>query len=244
LTVGLAAVALLPGDASAGRRVCRQKQVAAVHQQFAVTNFAVPIGLPVASTAAFAYQSGAQYAAVGYQPRQYAPDPRQLAPQPQYQMPGLPAPASCSACQCQQQKGQGRQMTAAQLRVAQLRAELAALEAGGDVEEQSPAPSLVAQACAKCHNANPTAAGVVTDFSNLDALTCEQRLLAIGRILSNDPARRMPNGQTLDAQTIGLLIQELSQPGDPAPGPAPNEPGVPVPPVPKVPEVPAVPEVK
>ena len=39
----------------------------------------------------------------------------------------------------------------------------------------------------------------------------ETRLKMIQRILADDPAQRMPKGKPLDAQQIGLLLQELSR---------------------------------
>ena len=67
--------------------------------------------------------------------------------------------------------------------------------------------TLVAQTCVKCHSGpNPK--------SNLDLsgeLAPAVRLKMIARILADDPAKRMPKGKPLDAQAIGLLIQELSR---------------------------------
>ena len=90
--------------------------------------------------------------------------------------------------------------------------------AGGEektVEAQSdPRPlaseprSLVTSSCMKCHSGS-------TPKGKLDLsgeLSPAVRLRSIARIFSDDPTRRMPKGKSLDAQAIGLLIQELSRP--------------------------------
>ena len=77
--------------------------------------------------------------------------------------------------------------------------------AEGDVEAQAVPGSLVATYCAKCHNAE---AAKRVDLSG--AIDAETRLAAIRRVLADDPAKRMPKGRELDAETLGLLIQELS----------------------------------
>jgi len=82
-------------------------------------------------------------------------------------------------------------------------------EAQSAPKPEAPEPrSLVASSCAKCHS-GPTPKGKL-DLSG--ELTADVRLKSIARILSDDPTRRMPKGKSLDAQAIGLLIQELSRP--------------------------------
>jgi hypothetical protein len=65
----------------------------------------------------------------------------------------------------------------------------------------------VTRRCAKCHSGDAPAAGldVSRDLSDLE------RLAAIGRLLADDPAKRMPKGIELDADERGLLIQELAK---------------------------------
>jgi hypothetical protein len=70
---------------------------------------------------------------------------------------------------------------------------------------------LTVQYCVKCHH--PAGGAWARTKLDLSAdLTAELRLKMIGRILADDPARRMPKGKALDAAEIGLLIQELSRP--------------------------------
>lgn len=81
-------------------------------------------------------------------------------------------------------------------------------EAQSDSRPQAPEPrSLVASSCAKCHSGPTPKAKLDLSGELLPAV----RLRSIARILSDDPARRMPKGKSLDAQAIGLLIQELSR---------------------------------
>ena len=76
-------------------------------------------------------------------------------------------------------------------------------------ETQAESTSLVHQHCAKCHTGEQAKAGF-----RLEAWTtlgAEQRLKMIRRVLSDDESTRMPKGKQLDPQTLGELIQELSE---------------------------------
>lgn len=245
--VGLAVIGLVPADARAGRRACKQRcnnvQNVQQLQQFAITPFVAAIGVPVASYSAMAYQSGGSYSAVGYTQRPAYQSPYQ---QPQAPLRAAPAPTQgCGAgCQCGAKAAAQTAMTAEQIEIEQLSARLAQLKAkasGAALQAQAP-PSLIVQNCASCHNGTAAVKpGIVTDFTNPTILNCEQRMAAIQRILADHPERRMPQGRTLDPQTIGLLIQELSRELPPSPGPADEpqagEPGVPVSPAPKLKEI-------
>lgn len=90
--------------------------------------------------------------------------------------------------------------------------------------EEAPLPmSLVSQHCAKCHKPAGSA-WKKTELDLTGELSNATRLHMIQRILSDDPAKRMPRGKPLDAQAIGLLIQELSQVPTPAqPKPEPEK---------------------
>jgi len=72
---------------------------------------------------------------------------------------------------------------------------------------EAPSASLVQQSCVKCHSGESPKGKL--DLSG--DLSPDVRLKMIGRILADDPAERMPKGKALDAQAIGLLIQELSK---------------------------------
>lgn len=72
---------------------------------------------------------------------------------------------------------------------------------------QEAPPTLVSQSCVKCHS-GPTPKGKL-DLSG--ELSPETRLKMIQRMLADDPTKRMPKGKLLEAQAIGLLIQELSR---------------------------------
>ncbi len=61
--------------------------------------------------------------------------------------------------------------------------------------------------CSKCHSGGEAKRGFRVDQPLSDAY----RLKAIGRLLADDPAKRMPKGGSLDAQTLGLLIQEMAR---------------------------------
>lgn len=85
-------------------------------------------------------------------------------------------------------------------------------------EPEAPLPmSLVTQHCAKCHRPSGSA-WKTTELDLTGELSNETRLHMIQRILSDDPAKRMPRGKQLTAQQTGEIIQELSQVPKPAPG--------------------------
>lgn len=78
----------------------------------------------------------------------------------------------------------------------------------GDARPQTAdTPGLVIQHCAKCHSGENAKAGL----SLTGDLPAEQRLGAIARLLDDDEARRMPKGETLEPETLGRIIQELSR---------------------------------
>ena len=65
--------------------------------------------------------------------------------------------------------------------------------------------SLVKANCAGCHTTNQTAMEAV-DMTDLDALTCEQKLACIAAVLDGV----MPKGKKLDPQSLGNLLGEFS----------------------------------
>lgn len=73
---------------------------------------------------------------------------------------------------------------------------------------EAPPPTLVQRTCVKCHS-GPEPKGKL-DLSG--ELSPEQRLKAIGRLLADDLAKRMPKGKEIDAEMRGKLIQELAKP--------------------------------
>ena len=84
---------------------------------------------------------------------------------------------------------------------------LAKLEAAATVKTEA-VSSLAMQHCAKCHGGPEPKAGL--DLSG--DLDCETRLHAIRMLLADDESKRMPKGKPLDAETLGLLIQEFATP--------------------------------
>lgn len=66
-------------------------------------------------------------------------------------------------------------------------------------------PSLVQQACAKCHSGDEPKGGFT-----IEAMGDTERLAAIRRVTIADPAKRMPKGTVLSPEQIGALIGELS----------------------------------
>lgn len=91
------------------------------------------------------------------------------------------------------------------------------VKALAEPEEEAPLPmSLVTQHCAKCHKPGGSA-WKKTELNLTGELSNETRLHMIGRILSDSAEKRMPRGKQLDAQTIGLIVQEISAVPTPAP---------------------------
>jgi len=90
---------------------------------------------------------------------------------------------------------------------------------------EAPIPfSLVATHCVRCHT--PNSRSWVSHHLDLSGdLSAETRLKMITRILADSPEKRMPKGKQLDAQQIGLLVQEISS----VPTLAPPEPPKPEP---------------
>lgn len=68
------------------------------------------------------------------------------------------------------------------------------------------APSLVTANCLGCHGATKQAGGVRFDAG----LTDELRLRAVAAMMHDDAAKRMPKGKSIDAATLGRLIQEFT----------------------------------
>jgi len=68
--------------------------------------------------------------------------------------------------------------------------------------------ALVQRACVRCHNAQHPDR---LDLTDLSALSCEDRLEAVRRVVSDDPGERMPKGVELQPGEIGSVLQELSR---------------------------------
>jgi len=68
--------------------------------------------------------------------------------------------------------------------------------------------ALVQRACVRCHNAQHPER---LDLTDLSALSCEDRLEAVRRVVSDDPGERMPKGVELQPGEIGSVLQELSR---------------------------------
>jgi mono/diheme cytochrome c family protein len=77
----------------------------------------------------------------------------------------------------------------------------------------SEAKSLVARSCISCHGGAAPKAGL--DLSDLGALTPQQRLAAVARVVSDDAALRMPPDRALAPGEIGAVLQELAGLNDP-----------------------------
>ena len=74
---------------------------------------------------------------------------------------------------------------------------------------QAVPPTLVQQKCGKCHGGADPKGGL--SLLDLSVLSCEVRLEAVQRIVTDDEAKRMPKGGTLTPEEAGLLLQELSR---------------------------------
>ena len=85
---------------------------------------------------------------------------------------------------------------------------LAKLEASATAADTAPIrqASLIVTHCAKCHSGAEAKASI--DLSG--DIDCETRLHAIWMLMHDDPQKRMPRGKELDAQTLGLIIQEFA----------------------------------
>jgi hypothetical protein len=68
--------------------------------------------------------------------------------------------------------------------------------------------SAVRRSCVSCHGGAAPEAGL--DLANLEKLSAADRLEAVARVVSDDPARRMPPGPGLAPAEIGTVLQELS----------------------------------
>lgn len=159
-----------------------------VPQGFVVTQFAVPVAVPVAPMSYVFYRSGGcmvQAPAMQLQPGAAQPQPvpevggdkpqpttgAQPNPQPQ------PVPASDPNPQPEPVKSQSA--------------------------------SLVKEYCGNCHGTtNPKGNLVLDGVNKLDA---DHFRSAIGRLLSDDPELRMPKGAVVSPEKLGLLMQELEK---------------------------------
>lgn len=72
-----------------------------------------------------------------------------------------------------------------------------------------PEATWIRRSCLSCHNVNKAEGGL--DLSDLAKLSSEQRLTAIKRVVSDDPAVRMPPSVELEPAALGGLVQELSE---------------------------------
>lgn len=86
----------------------------------------------------------------------------------------------------------------------------------GHVNAAAKPQSLFAAKCIVCHQQGDADKGK-PQFTDLDLLTCEQRVKAIHAIVSGE----MPKGGKLDDQSRGKLIDELTAPQKEVP-PTPN----------------------
>jgi mono/diheme cytochrome c family protein len=89
---------------------------------------------------------------------------------------------------------------------------LKGLQATGTVKPLEAPPSLVTRSCVQCHGGATPKAGL--DLSRPDALSAEQRLACVARLLTDDAEKRMPpkaSGVTLSAEELGKVLQELSE---------------------------------
>jgi mono/diheme cytochrome c family protein len=100
---------------------------------------------------------------------------------------------------------------AAEIALARFLARIEAADGDGALQPSTlkPGPStLVRRSCVSCHGGAAPKAGL--DLSNLAALSAGQRLKAVARVVSDEPARRMPPGKSLAPAEIGEVLQELS----------------------------------
>lgn len=177
----------------AGKRSCAVAvQQVAVQQAFTVSPFVVPVAVPVAAAQVQGFSYGFSSAST------YAQAVR----------PAATATSSEDAL------------------VERIAAKVAAKLAGSGATPGSapkafsaePAASLVTANCAKCHNATKSLGRFRVD----EPLTEAMKLKAISRVLADKDSERMPKGKTLDAVTLGKLIQELSGGDPPALDPSPE----------------------
>ncbi|MBX7164826.1 MAG: hypothetical protein K1X74_00635 [Pirellulales bacterium] len=77
------------------------------------------------------------------------------------------------------------------------------------VQEALGGEGLVRQRCARCHEGEAAKGDLV--LTDLGALSAEQRLEAVRRVVSDDPQVRMPRGMLLSPSEIGRMVQELSE---------------------------------
>ncbi|MEX0713325.1 MAG: c-type cytochrome domain-containing protein [Pirellulales bacterium] len=166
-------------------RVCGTQRPAArvvLPPRFIVTPFAVPIAVPVAPRS-FVYYD------VSYDQGLHS-----ASPIAERGNPVVPEAADAAGL-----AGEARRVGA----------ESAAARSSRPIASSPRPHSLVERNCLKCHGQASPAAGFT--LSDARGLSAEQRLLAIRRLLDDDPARRMPKDSTLSAQELGELLQELSE---------------------------------
>lgn len=188
-------------------------QVVVVPQGFVVTEFAVPVGVPVAPRSYVHYGLEDAPAADGREPRtQHVGQGTSGAvafPLPRHVIDEIVARVVAEL----RAEGHGLLVedhgpqTAGERR----RATGAGQEAAGPLWATTGDPrpiSLVQRTCLECHGGeNPEANLSLADPA---LLTADQRLRAIGRLLEDDQAKRMPKGSTLSPEELGRIIQELS----------------------------------
>lgn len=191
---------------AAPRVACHNRAVAyqnvnlvAVPQNFVVTQFAVPVGVPVAQQSYISYGS-----TVGYG------SPVQSGTV------AAPMGMVSNGCRCQQQSGSCQ---AGGCNVAPPAPQPNPNQNPQPIPIPTPNPqpvpnppvnpgaSLLTQNCSRCHTGDTAKAGFRVDVP----LTCEQKLTSISRLLDDDETKRMPKGVALDPATLGKLIQELSK---------------------------------
>jgi len=68
--------------------------------------------------------------------------------------------------------------------------------------------AITQRACVRCHNPQHPER---LDLTLLSALSCEERMEAVRRVVSDDPGERMPKGAELQPGEIGSVLQELSR---------------------------------
>lgn len=181
-----------------------------VPQTFVVTQFAVPVGVPVAPRSYVYYQAGGCQVMApplhqppnqipgqipARQPPPAQPQPVPVQQQPAYQPPpAQPAPQPAPIQQPAPQPQPVPQQPPATPQPEQAAAQ---------------PQTMLGQHCATCHKADSHRLTLI----DAKSLTCEQKIDAIHRLLSNDPNERMPKGKVLTPEELGLILQELSEPG-------------------------------
>jgi mono/diheme cytochrome c family protein len=193
-----------------------------IPQTFVVTQFAVPVGVPVAPRSYVYYQAGGCQvmapplhqvpARQPAQPQPVQPQPvpvqQQPAQQPVYQPPVGQQPVQPQPAPVQPAPQQPVQPQPVQPQPEQPAAQPPAQQPPAQPDPTQPL-SMLATHCATCHRADSHRLTLI----DAKSLTCEQKIDAIHRLLSNDPNERMPKGKVLTPEELGQILQELSEPG-------------------------------